>query len=65
MVQYLNKRFPRKFFFWKDKKKIVDAQTVISKMGSLRCRPMLLSYIENLMSLSGYIPAERREYHIV
>jgi len=61
--QYLDKRFPKKFFFWKDKKKIVDAQTVISKMGYLRCRPMLLSYIENLMT-SPLISPQSSEYHV-
>ncbi|MDM8555635.1 pentapeptide repeat-containing protein [Desulfococcaceae bacterium HSG7] len=61
--QYLSKRFPNKFFFWKDKKKMIEAQAVISKMGSLRCRPMLLSYIEDLMA-SSVISQESSEYHI-
>ncbi len=61
--QYLDKRFPKKFFFLKDKKKMLDAQTVISKMGSLRCRPMLLSYIENLMA-SPLISPQSSEYHV-
>ena len=50
--KYLSKRFPSKFFIFKQKKTIEKAKTVINKMGSLRCRPMLLRHISELMNAS-------------
>ncbi|MDM8537085.1 SUMF1/EgtB/PvdO family nonheme iron enzyme [Desulfobacterales bacterium HSG17] len=60
---YLDKRFPKKFFFWKDKKRLLEAQAVINKMGSLRCRPMLLSYIEDLV-VSPSVNQTESEFHV-
>ena len=59
---YLDKRFPKKFGLLPDKKKMEEAQRVIVKMGSLRCRPMLLSYIEDLMASS--ISQQDGEYEV-
>ena len=51
VFQYLSKRFPTRFFgLLGNQKKIDQAQKIIDMMGSLRCRPMLLSYIEDLMN---------------
>ncbi|MCP4344501.1 MAG: SUMF1/EgtB/PvdO family nonheme iron enzyme [Desulfobacterales bacterium] len=60
--QYLSKRFP-KYYFFTDKKKVEKAMIVIDKMGSLRCRPLLLSYIEDLMD-SPLIEINSNEYDI-
>jgi formylglycine-generating enzyme required for sulfatase activity len=50
VFQYLSKRFPTRFLgLMGNQKKIDEAQKIIDMMGSLRCRPMLLSYIEDLM----------------
>ncbi len=49
--EYLNKRFPKKFRIFQNKK-IVEAQEIIERMGSLRCRPLLLVYIEDFMEAS-------------
>ncbi len=46
---YLEKRFEKKYRFWTDTQKMEEAEEMIRRMGSLKCRPMLLSYIENLM----------------
>ncbi len=46
---YLNKRFPRKCLFFRNKMKISKAKNLINKMRSLRCRPMLLSFIDDLV----------------
>ncbi|NIM14063.1 MAG: hypothetical protein GTO45_18630, partial [Candidatus Aminicenantes bacterium] len=46
---YLNKRFPGKYLLFKPKEKIKKAKEIIEHMGSLRCRPMLLAYIDKLM----------------
>ncbi len=48
VVKYLTKRFPKRFGLFSNPK-IEEAQKIIKMMGSLRCRPMLLSYIEDLM----------------
>ena len=49
--EYLRKRFFKKILFFKikDKRKINTAKKIIDKMGSLRCRPMLLAHIDNFM----------------
>jgi len=60
--KYLLKRFPPKFGFFPDKK-VEDACKFVAKMGSLKCRPMLLSYIEELTD-SPLLKQEKSEYHI-
>ncbi|MCX6580591.1 MAG: pentapeptide repeat-containing protein [Candidatus Aminicenantes bacterium] len=60
---YLKKRFPGKILNFEHKKKIKKANELIGQMGSLRCRPMLLSYIDKLMD-SPIIQAEQSEYKI-
>ncbi|MCP4693906.1 MAG: hypothetical protein GY859_38075, partial [Desulfobacterales bacterium] len=64
VAAYLAKRFPKKFGLLPDKKRIEEASRVIRKMGSLRCRPMLLSYIDELMAspLAGDDEGEFRVY---
>ncbi len=49
VVAYLLKRFPKKFLWDVNLKKREKANGIISCMGSLRCRPMLLSFIEDLV----------------
>ena len=61
---YIAKRFPGKFFgLLSQKKETEKAEEVIGKMGALRCRPMLLAYIEELMT-SPLIREEDNEYQI-
>jgi uncharacterized protein YjbI with pentapeptide repeats len=60
---YLKKRFSAKNLFSKNKKKIKEAKELIQRMGSLRFRPMLLSYIDNLMD-SPIIRDKQNEYKI-
>ncbi|MCX6583451.1 MAG: pentapeptide repeat-containing protein [Candidatus Aminicenantes bacterium] len=60
---YLKKRFPGNALNFENKKKIKKAKELIGQMGSLRCRPMLLSYIDKLMD-SPIIRAEQNEYKI-
>lgn len=60
---YLKKRFPVKVLNFEHKRKIKKAKELIEQMGSLRCRPMLLSYIDKLMD-SPIIQAEQSEYKI-
>jgi uncharacterized protein YjbI with pentapeptide repeats len=55
---YLKKRFPGG-----DKDKREKAKEIIGKMGSLKFRPMLLSYIEQLME-SPVIGMDQGEYKI-
>jgi len=59
---YLAKRFPKKFGLIEDPKK-EKAQEIITKMGYLRCRPMLLSYIDMLME-SPIVSENESDYHI-
>jgi len=63
VMKYLSKRFPKKFWWFTDTKKIEEAKNVIEKMGSLRCRPMLLSYIEELTG-SPLLAKEDSEYQV-
>lgn len=46
---YLRKRFPNRFWFFPQKRRRTQARDVISRMGTLKCRPMLLAYIRELM----------------
>ncbi len=61
--EYLMKRFPPKWMLFSDTQKIETAQKVIAKMGMLRCRPMLLSFIEDLMAMPE-IKGDNSEYHV-
>jgi formylglycine-generating enzyme required for sulfatase activity len=64
VYQYLSKRFPGRFLgIGTDQKKIAEAKKIIATMGSLRCRPMLLSYIEDLME-SPLLDKKSNEYTI-
>ncbi|MDM8543295.1 formylglycine-generating enzyme family protein [Desulfococcaceae bacterium HSG9] len=60
---YLSKRFPKKFGLFRNNEKIEEAQKVIQKMGYLRCRPMILSYIDTLMK-SPLIGEKESDYYI-
>ncbi len=60
---YLKKRFPGNALYFEHKKKIKKAKELIGQMGSLRCRPMLLSYIDKLMD-SPITQPEQSEYKI-
>lgn len=46
---YLEKIFPKALIFDKNKIKREKAKSIVCRMGSLRCRPMLLSFIEDLV----------------
>lgn len=46
---YLRRRFPRRLF-GSNRAKIVEAKKIVNRMASLRCRPMLLSFIEDLVN---------------
>ena len=63
VTAYLDKRFPKKFGLLPDTENLRKAGQVIEKMGSLRCRPMLLAYIEDLMA-SPLLHHEDSEYQI-
>jgi len=60
--KYLLKRFPPKFGFFTNKK-VEEACKFVAKMGSLKCRPMLLSYIEELTG-SPLLAKEDSEYQV-
>ncbi len=49
---YLQKRYPKKYWLFPNKM-AAEAETIIQKMGRLRCRPMLLAYIGDLMEPSA------------
>ncbi len=59
---YLAKRFPKKFGLVNDPRK-EEAQKIITRMGYLRCRPMLLSYIDMLMD-SPRLNENESDYYI-
>ncbi|MCP4107971.1 MAG: DUF1566 domain-containing protein [Desulfobacteraceae bacterium] len=50
VIEYCERRFPKKWGLWTDQEKIDEARRVVKTMGMLRCRPMLLAYIEELMA---------------
>jgi hypothetical protein len=52
------------FFKRKDKTRIAIAKQVIEKMGSLRCRPMLLAHIEELMENREKFSGLMHEYDV-
>jgi uncharacterized protein YjbI with pentapeptide repeats len=60
---YLKKRFPNKLWILPQKKLREEAKRLINKMGPLRSRPMLLSYIEDLMA-SPKVQGDTSEYVI-
>ncbi|WP_157067950.1 formylglycine-generating enzyme family protein, partial [Desulfosarcina cetonica] len=65
VYHYLSKRFPKRFFgLLSDQKKIEKAKVIIASMGSLRCRPMLLSYIDDLMESPRMHDGGGNIYHI-
>ncbi|WP_230970971.1 NACHT domain-containing protein [Nitrogeniibacter aestuarii] len=47
--RYLENRFPKSFIYDKNKARRSKAKQIVSRMGSLRCRPMLLSFIGELV----------------
>jgi hypothetical protein len=52
ILKYLDLRFPNRWYNFLTPKKSINrdkALEVISKMGSLKCRPMLLAYIEDIL----------------
>ncbi len=51
--QYLDKRFPKRLFN-KNSEKKEKAITIVEGMTSLRCRPMLLSFIEDLVNSTKF-----------
>lgn len=53
--QYLEKRFRKGIFFDKNKVRRDKAKQIVSRMGSLRCRPMLLSFIEDLVDAEQHL----------
>ncbi|MGD2092810.1 MAG: SUMF1/EgtB/PvdO family nonheme iron enzyme [Candidatus Aminicenantes bacterium] len=64
--EYLRKRFYRKILIFKikDKRKINTAKTIIEKMGSLRCRPMLLAHIREFMENEDRLTGGMEEYDV-
>ncbi len=64
--EYLCKRFSKKILIFKlkDKRKIDKAKKIIDKMGSLRCRPMLLAYIDDFMKNESKITGDMDEYEV-
>ncbi len=64
--EYLRKLFFRKILFFKitDKRKIHIARNIIDKMGSLRCRPMLLAHIEEFMKNQDRLTGGMEEYDV-
>lgn len=64
--EYLRKRFFKKILFLKikDKRKINMAKKIIDKMGSLRCRPMLLAHIREFMENEDKLTGGMEEYDV-
>ena len=60
---YLLKRFPKRLLFDSNKEKREKAKSLVQRMGSLRCRPMLLSFIEDLVGTEKKL-AIRSEYSL-
>lgn len=60
---YLSKRFPTTFLSNKNLAKVSQAKDIVAQMGSLRCRPMLLSFIEDLIDSPIILPINS-EYQI-
>jgi hypothetical protein len=52
IVEYLDLRFPNRWYKFLTPRKSINrnrAMEIISKMGSLKCRPMLLAYVEDIL----------------
>jgi formylglycine-generating enzyme required for sulfatase activity len=64
--EYLIKRFYKRILFFKikDKRKIDTAKKIIAKMGSLRCRPMLLAHIREFMENETKLTGGMEEYDV-
>jgi formylglycine-generating enzyme required for sulfatase activity len=64
--EYLGKRFSKKLLIFKikDKRKITRAKGIIDKMGSLRCRPMLLAHIDEFMKNETRLTDDMDEYEV-
>jgi formylglycine-generating enzyme required for sulfatase activity len=64
--EYLRKRFSKKILIFKlkDKRKINKAKKIIDKMGSLRCRPMLLAHIDDFMKNESKLTGDMDEYEV-
>jgi formylglycine-generating enzyme required for sulfatase activity len=63
LTLYLNKRFPKNFGILRQSVIIQQGQKAIGKLGSLRCRPVLMRYIDDLMRLP-LVDCENNEYCI-
>jgi formylglycine-generating enzyme required for sulfatase activity len=65
VYQYLSKRFPKRFLgVGFNQKKRDDARSIIVKMGSLRCRPVLLNCTDDLFSAKSTAEGDRNEYRL-
>jgi uncharacterized protein YjbI with pentapeptide repeats len=60
---YLKKRFAPRFGILRRQQLIEKAKRVVASMGSLRCRPMLLAHIQDLMR-SPRLSEDPREFNI-
>jgi len=49
---YLRKRFPQKYFLFNNKR-YKKSKLIVESMGTLKCRPMLLSFIKDLVDSTG------------
>ena len=47
---YLEKRFKKKFLFFSNETKMNEAADMVFRMGALKFRPMLLSFIDDLIT---------------
>ncbi|MDM8516431.1 SUMF1/EgtB/PvdO family nonheme iron enzyme [Desulfobacterales bacterium HSG16] len=65
VIEYCENRFPKKWDIFTNNGEIEKekAREVIEKMGTLRCRPMLLAYIEALMDFP-FLKQDDNEYHV-
>ena len=61
VAAYLIKRFPKKWGLFPQTERIDEAEKMITRMGILQCRPLLLAYIEDLLE-SPYIKTNPGDY---
>lgn len=65
VYQYLSKRFPKRFLgLGFNQKKKDDARSIIMKMGSLHCRPILLNCTDDLTSATSTAEGDSSEYRV-
>jgi formylglycine-generating enzyme required for sulfatase activity len=65
VYQYLSKRFPNRFLgLGFNQKKRDDARSIIVKMGSLHCRPMLLNCTDDLIGATSTPEGDSSEYRL-